>query len=85
LGYGAIGVILAFLAGPHFPFGLALADVTLVAVAVYFDLSGNQEVDTERFLKALKGGSREAIKKIWAQLGERLSVWRPRADEDGQE
>jgi hypothetical protein len=61
-----------------------LAGVTLSAVAAYFALTGNQEVDTERFLKALKGGLGEAIKKIWAEHGEKLSRWHPEVEEDGR-
>ncbi|MGD1085047.1 MAG: hypothetical protein ABSA47_09900 [Verrucomicrobiota bacterium] len=82
LAHGVIGLILAFLIGPHFPFGLALAGVTLGAVAAYFALTGNPEVDTERFLKALKGGLGEAIKKIWAEHGEKLSRWHPKVEKD---
>jgi hypothetical protein len=85
LGHGAIGVILAFLIGPpSFPFALALAGITLGAVAAYFALTGNPEVDTERFLKALKGGLGEAIKKIWAQYGDKLSRWHPEVEEEGR-
>ena len=84
LGHGIIGLILAFLIGPHAPLGLLLAGVTLGAVAAYFALTGNPEVDTERFLKALKGGLGESIKKIWEQHGEKLSQWHPEIGEVGR-
>ena len=81
LGHGVIGLIMAFLIGPHAPLGLILAGVTLGAVAAYFAVTGNSEVDTERFLKALKGGLGKAIKEIWAQHGEKLSRWHPKVEE----
>jgi hypothetical protein len=84
LGHGVIGLILAFLIGPHAPLGLILAGVTLGAVAAYFAVTGNPEVDTERFLKALKGGLGKAIKEIWAQHGEKLSQWHPKFEEVGR-
>jgi len=84
LSQGAIGVVLALLVGPHAPIVLALTGVTLSLVAGYFALTGNPEVDTERFLKALRGGLGEAIKKIWAQHDEKLSRWQPEGEEDGR-
>ena len=84
LGHGMIGLILAFLIGPHAPLGLLLAGVSLGAVAAYFALTGNPEVDTERFLKAIRGGLGKAIKEIWVQHGEKLSRWRPKVDDVGR-
>jgi hypothetical protein len=52
LAHGVVGLIFAFLVGgPHLPLGLLIAGVTLSGIAAYFALSGNPEIDTDRFEK----------------------------------
>jgi hypothetical protein len=86
LGHGVVGLIFAFLVGgPHLPLGLLIAGVTLSGIAAFFALSGNPEIDTDRFVKALKGGLDVATTKLWKENEEKLSrcsAWWPRAETD---
>lgn len=77
LGWGA-GVLTTFtsifttthLAGP---IGWGVAGLSLAAIAGYFASTSNNQTDTERFLRVLKGSISRAVDAIWEQFESELS------------
>jgi hypothetical protein len=74
-GAGVISIIIAFIMGTSLtgPIGIAVGGLTLAGVSVYFATTSDFEVDTERFMKALKGSSARAVDAVWPKHGEALS------------
>lgn len=77
LGWGTpayMGVVTFFkgtaIAGP---IGWGAAGLSLVAIAGYFASTSNNQTDTERFLRVLKGSTTRAVDAIWEQFESDLS------------
>lgn len=77
LGWGApayMGVVTFFkgaaIAGP---IGWGAAGLSLAAIAGYFASTSNNQTDTERFLRVLKGSTTRAVDAIWEQFESELS------------
>ena len=77
LGWGAgvwAAVVAFFVGGPVTgPLILAGAGMTVIAIAVYFALTGNETEKAEKFLKILKANCSVAVDEIWNEHGAKLS------------
>lgn len=73
-GAGALAHIGAVLTGVHLagPIGLGVAGATVAGIAVYFAATSNKQLNTERFMNALKKSCSCAIDEIWAEYGTEL-------------
>lgn len=49
------------------PIGLGVAGLSLAAIAGYFASTSNNQTDTERFLRVLKGSTARAVDAIWEE------------------
>ncbi len=76
-GAGVVAAVKGFLLGGAFlgPVGWITGGLALAAIAAYFALTDDKAADTERFMKALKGGLNGAVLPVWADFGDRL--WQP--------
>lgn len=74
-GAGALAHIGAVLTGVHLagPIGLGVAGATVAGIAVYFAATSNKQLNTERFMNALKKSCACAIDEIWAEYGSDLT------------
>lgn len=77
LGWGASawGTFTAIFTTTHIagPIGWGIAGLSLAAIAGYFASTSNNQTDTERFLRVLKGSTTRAVDAIWEQFESELS------------
>lgn len=71
LGWGASvwGVVTSVFTTAHLtgPIGVGVAGLSLAAIAGYFASTSNNQTDTERFMRVLKGSTGRAVDAIWEQ------------------
>lgn len=69
------GIVYAAFTTAHIagPIGWSMAGLSLAALAGYFATTSNNQTDTERFLRALKGSTARAVDAIWEQYENELS------------
>ena len=74
-GAGVVAAVVAFFTGTSLlgPIAWITIGVVVTAVAAYFAFSGNDETNSERYLKCLKNALKEAMPHVWAEHGEKLS------------
>lgn len=74
-GAGAVASMGAFFTGTSMagPIGWGIAGISIAAIAGYFASTSNNQTDTERFVKAVKGSTAKAVDAIWVQYEMELS------------
>lgn len=74
-GAGAVASLGAFFTGTSMagPIGWGIAGISIAAIAGYFASTSNNQTDTERFVKAVKGSTAKAVDAIWVQYETELS------------
>jgi hypothetical protein len=74
-GASAWGIFTAAFTTTHIagPIGWGVAGLSLAAIAGYFASTSNNQTDTERFLRVLKGSTARAVDAIWEHFESDLS------------
>lgn len=74
-GAGVVAAVVAFFGGISLagPIAWITVGVAVAAVAAYFAFVGNDETNSERYLKCLKNTLKEAMPHVWAEHGDKLS------------